>query len=91
MHSTSLDALESILDSAPTQRLRVWREIEHRKHYGATDEELQIALKMNPNTERPRRQELQKMYMVKHSGRTRPTSSGRQAIVWIDYNLERED
>ena len=61
-------------------RSRVLRYIEERG--GATDEEAQLALGMSPSTQRPRRVELVQSGAVRDSGRTRPTRSGRQAVVW---------
>ena len=49
---------------------------------GATDEQMQNALKMPANTQRPRRRELQLWGYIIDSGTTRPTQSGRQAVVW---------
>jgi len=49
--------------------------------FGATDEEMQLALGMNPSTQRPRRIELARRGMVVEAG-TRRTSSGRMAVVW---------
>lgn len=49
---------------------------------GATDEEIQIALAMNPSTQRPRRIELVALEEVVDSGMRRPTKSGRSAVVW---------
>ena len=48
---------------------------------GATDEEMQTALGMNPSTQRPRRVELQRRGLVVPDG-TRRTKSGRMATVW---------
>jgi hypothetical protein len=48
----------------------------------ATDEQLQHALRMNPSTQRPRRIELAKLGLIRDSGRTAPTRSGRQAVLW---------
>lgn len=50
---------------------------------GATDEELMDGTGIAPNTLRPRRRELQIMGRVKDSGVTRPTKSGRKAVVWV--------
>lgn len=50
---------------------------------GATDEEMQGALGMNPNTQRPRRLELKEMGWIKDSGRRRRTTGGYWAIVWV--------
>lgn len=52
------------------------------KRGGATDEEVQETIKMNPSTERPRRVELVEMGIIKDSGHTRPTSSGMDAVIW---------
>lgn len=48
---------------------------------GATDEEMQLALGMNPSTQRPRRIELARRGLVVEAG-TRKTASGRMACVW---------
>lgn len=48
----------------------------------ATDEELCERTGMGGNTERPRRRELQLAGTVVDSGRTRPTRSGKDAVVW---------
>ena len=50
---------------------------------GATDSEMQDALKLDPSTQRPRRRELQLAGRVQDSGLTRPTKSGRSAVVWV--------
>jgi transcription initiation factor IIE alpha subunit len=48
---------------------------------GLTDEEMQLALGMNPSTQRPRRIELARRGLVVTCG-TRRTSSGRNATIW---------
>jgi hypothetical protein len=42
---------------------------------------MQLALGMNPSTQRPRRIELERRGLVVKDG-TRKTSSGRMAVVW---------
>lgn len=83
--------------AAPTQRLaaleaqpatgtwrrRVLTAIVARGEQGATDEELQDALGLNPSTERPRRVELVEGGWIEDSERRRPTRSGRYAVVWV--------
>jgi hypothetical protein len=49
---------------------------------GATDDELQTALDMNPSTQRPRRIELAAAGKIENFGTTRPTRSGRAATIW---------
>jgi hypothetical protein len=48
----------------------------------ATDEELQRALDLGPNTQRPRRVELVEAGFVEPTELTRPTSTGSASIVW---------
>jgi hypothetical protein len=50
---------------------------------GATDDEMQIGLRMNPSTQRPRRVELVQKGFIMDSERRRPTRTGRRAVVWI--------
>lgn len=51
--------------------------------FGATDEEIQIALKISGNAERPRRRELEKAGLINASSSTRMTTCGREAMVWV--------
>ena len=50
---------------------------------GLTDEEIIDAIGGNPNGIRPRRVELVRAGIVRDSGRTRSTVSGRSAVVWV--------
>lgn len=79
---TSRSAARNIESSASTLRAKVYRFLSVSGEYGATDEELQIALEMNPSTQRPRRIELVEKGLVKDSGRVRKTRSKRNAVVW---------
>lgn len=79
---TSQEAAHSIREGAPTLRSRVLSLLRARPA-GATDEEVQVALGMNPSTERPRRIELCEAGLVVDSGKRRPTASGRMATVWF--------
>lgn len=83
---TSKAAAELIRPNAETLRARVLEYIEAQGQFGATDSEIQSALVMEGNTERPRRQELQTQGLIRDSGQTRATASGRQAVVWIATN-----
>ena len=65
-----------------TGRERVLALIELRGAHGATDEEIQRILNLDPSTERPRRRELQLTGFVVDSGQRRRTASGRLAIIW---------
>ena len=77
---TSREAAEEIRPVAGELRKAVFVYI--KQHGGATDEEVQKALEMSPNTQRPRRVELVDRGMVRDSGQKRRTKSGRKAVVW---------
>lgn len=79
---TSREAADRIEPTTGTKRAQVLRYIHNSG--GATDEEIQDALRMNPSTQRPRRRELQLQGTVVDSGNTRLTRSKRRAVVWID-------
>lgn len=80
---TSNEAAERIEPAAGTLRELVLIYLRNCKAHGATDEEIQLALSMNPSTQRPRRQELEKLGMILRTSRTRPTRSGRSAVIFI--------
>lgn len=79
---TSREAAGRIKRHAPIQRQRVFRCILDAGSHGRTDEETGTELGMLLHSVSPRRGELVKLGVVRDSGRTRPTSSGRPAIVW---------
>lgn len=81
--TTSREAAESAQGSAGSQRREVWSFLVGRGKNGATDEEIQNMLDLNPNTERPRRIELVNSGLVRDSGATRLTQSRRNAVVWV--------
>jgi len=81
--ATSKDAAERIKPSVHSLRAQVLIYLERRGPDGATDIEMQQALAMDGNTQRPRRIELVADGSVVDSGRTRRTDSGRQATVWV--------
>lgn len=84
---TSRAAAEQAKPNAATQRARVLKLITEScwrtEDPGLTDEQIQDRLSLTGNTERPRRQELVDRNLVKDSGRTRKTRSGREAVVWV--------
>jgi len=53
------------------------------KPNGATDQMMQDDIGIEPNTQRPRRRELQEGNIIKDSGRTAATRSGRKATLWV--------
>lgn len=79
---TSREAAVAMKPTAENLRAEVLRFLTERGEHGATDEEVQLALDMAGNTQRPRRRELELMDQVVNSGKTRPTQTGRSAVVW---------
>jgi len=56
--------------------------VQRRGQAGATDEEIRNALGLKGDTARARRCELRDCHVIIDSGKSRPTSSGRRAVVW---------
>jgi len=80
--ATSAEAAERAEPRAGTDQALILAALRFAGDYGGTDEEMQNALGMNPSTQRPRRIELVSVGLVVDSGETRPTRSGRRAVVW---------
>ena len=83
---TSVAAAKSIKKSiGPSHRriLEILAWMPWNDDGGWTDEEMQDHLDMGANTQRPRRCELVALGKIKDSGKTRPTRSGRDAVVWV--------
>ncbi len=64
-------------------RERVMNYLMSRGDEGATDEEMQNGIPLAQNSQRPRRIECCQGGLVRDSGRTRKTKSGRKAVVWV--------
>lgn len=79
---TSKPAADSMRGQAAILRAQVLACIVESGERGMTDEEIQNALGMAGNTERPRRWELERAGLVKDSGIRRVTKAGRKAAVW---------
>lgn len=86
--ATSRAAAEAIEPKAGTLRRRVLDYVRAQDAVGATDEEMQIALDMNPSTQRPRRIELESMGLIERTTQTRKTNSGRDAVVFVATTTE---
>lgn len=81
--TTSQVAAMEIEPRAGTLRGFVLAYLRGKGSTGATDEQIQEDLNMNPSTQRPRRIELVAADLVRDSGMTRTTRSGRGASVWL--------
>ncbi len=81
-HSTTSErAAQQIAGGADSLRRVVFTWIQ--SHGPSSDDEIQQALNMNPSTERPRRIELCKLGLVRDSGLTGKTRSGRACTLWV--------
>ena len=78
---TSRAAAKEIKGKAAALRRQVYQWL--LSYEGATDEEMQMHIPMEPNTQRPRRVELVNMGLVFDSGYRRKTRSGRYAVIWM--------
>jgi transcription initiation factor IIE alpha subunit len=78
---TSAQAADSLGPATLNEMQRRVLELLRENPHGMTDEEMQLALGMNPSTQRPRRIELVRRGLVVECG-TRRTASGRMASVW---------
>jgi len=80
---TSRQAAEAVRPIASELERRVYQYLASCGILGATDEQIQEALGMDGNSERPRRKSLEQKGYVRDSGLKRPTRSGRLATVWV--------
>ena len=81
--TTSIDAAIAIESSSKNLREQVYAYIVKCGAHGATDDEIQVALQMNPSTQRPRRIELSNQGKITRTDNTRKTRMGRSATVWV--------
>ena len=80
---TSKAAADSKKPTAAIQRLRVLAFIGGCKARGCTDEEIAEGMGIGGNSVRPRRRELELRGLIEKREETRPTRSGRMAVVWV--------
>ena len=93
---TSADAADSMEKPSLRLRSKVRLYLYSCGPRGATDEEVQLALDMPPNTQRPRRLELEKLGTIRKlyiDGKQvkRTTKSGRKAGVYVHSLFETEE
>ena len=87
--TTSLEAAKAAVPLVKTQRKLVLSFIRYQHSYGATDSEVQEALNMSGDAQRPRRWQLEKDGLVIRTKNTRKTPKGRNASVFVateDYD-----
>lgn len=79
---TSLEAADALTpETLNAMQRRVYVYLRDQGERGATDEECQRGLQMNPSSQRPRRVELADAGLIVRAG-TRKTASNRNADVW---------
>lgn len=89
--TTSHQAAARVAPKSGTQRYRVLQLLFSAWPDGYTDEEMQQMLDMNPSSQRPRRQELQRGGWLVDAGYTRRTASGADATVWRYVPLNEKE
>jgi hypothetical protein len=80
---TSKAAAESIEGAAPSMRQRVLRYVALSGSAGVTDDMIELALGLRHQSASARRRELVLDGFIGDSGRTKKTSSGRPAVLWV--------
>ncbi len=81
-HSPTSEHAASLIEPQ-TLKSKVFLYIVECGRDGATDDEIQVRLDMNPSTQRPRRVDLVREGFVTDSGRKRKTRGNRNAVVWV--------
>ena len=79
----SAEARRQAMKTRPREWERLLRYLRGCRRRGATDQEMQQAVRMGGNTQRPRRRELEQRGLVKNSGKQRKTLAGVRATVWV--------
>jgi hypothetical protein len=80
---TSLEAAVAIEEKVGRLQAMILEHIRDRGARGATDDELEIALRLQHQTVSARRRELVLKGLICDSGERRQTRSGCMAIVWV--------
>jgi hypothetical protein len=80
---TSREAARRISPLSAAQAARLFYFVAKQGETGATDHEIQAALDLSGDTERPRRWGLVKAGLIEDSGRRRNSPSGRPATIYV--------
>lgn len=88
---TSASAASAIAPVAGRLRKQVYEHLRACGEQGATDEEGIATLGLSPSTYRPRRVECVEAGLVRDSGTTRKTRSGRAAVVWVAVEVKAQE
>lgn len=81
---TSVIAAESITRNYTEQlRADILAFLRRRPALGATADEIEMLMEIPGNTLRPRLVEMRRRSLIRDSGQTRRTRTGRPAAVWV--------
>jgi hypothetical protein len=83
MRPTSIAAKIKTEPRMGSNRARVNQYIIDQMEVGATDQEIQAALRMSGDTLRPTRLSLLKDGLIYESGKLRKNANGNECIVWM--------
>jgi hypothetical protein len=86
MRPTSIAAKIKAEPRMGSNRARVNQYIIDQMEVGATDQEIQAALRMSGDTLRPTRLSLLKDGLIYESGKLRKNANGNECIVWMSSN-----
>jgi len=89
VRATSIAAMVKAEPKRDSYRGRVYQYLVDQQEKGATDQEMQEALKMAGDTLRPTRGSLLKNGLIYDSGKTRQNENGNACIVWVVYTIEQ--
>jgi len=89
MRATSIQAQVKAAPRMSSHKARVYQFLVDRMDQGATDQEMQFALKMSGDTLRPTRGKLLKENLIYDSGKTRKNENGNDCIVWVVSTIEQ--
>ncbi len=76
-------AAAELLKARGSKEARIYRFLLGRGDFGATDNEMQLALNLPANSQPTRRNQLVRQGLVKATDLRRTTARGRQAVVWV--------
>jgi hypothetical protein len=89
MRATSIAAMVRAEPKRDSYRGRVYQYLVDAQEKGATDQEMQTALRMSGDTLRPTRGSLMKDGLIYDSGKTRQNEKGNACIVWVISEIEQ--
>lgn len=89
MRQASIDAFHKAAPKFGSNRAKVYQFIVDKQEHGATDQEIQAALKMPGDTLRPTRLSLLKSGLIYDSGKTRRNANNNECVVWVISDIEQ--